>query len=168
MNYINNSALCLLYDDQIYIIPLQACDKRMFPRIGNNVCQSTTLIWVLHKIIKHPQKKKNKKKIQSSFRNDSCDIVPISNNRSVFNFTQLQGMLSALFTTGINVECGRELLNLCETASTWLLTIALMVSSQSGRSRGWMLLASSGTISSSSGCRPGLRPLRGEGRGWDI
>lgn len=49
--------------------------------------------------------------------------------------------------------------------STWLLTIALMVSSQSGRSRGWMLLASSGTISSSSGCRPGLRPLRGEGKG---
>lgn len=77
-------------------------------------------------------------------------------------------MLSALLTTGIvNVGCGRELLNLCETASTWLLTIALMVSSQSGRSRGWMLLASSGTISSSSGCRPGLRPLRGEGRGGD-
>ncbi|TRZ03268.1 hypothetical protein DNTS_006705, partial [Danionella cerebrum] len=35
---------------------------------------------------------------------------------------------------------------------------------QSGRSRGWMLLASSGTISSASGCRPALRPLREEGR----
>lgn len=56
MNYINNSALCLLYNDQIYIIPLQACDKSMFPRTGNNVCQSTALIWVLHKRIKHPQK----------------------------------------------------------------------------------------------------------------
>lgn len=44
--------------------------------------------------------------------------------------------------------------------SYWVcLTMALMVSSQSGRSLGWMW-ASSGTMSSSSRWRPGLRPLK--------
>ncbi len=135
----------------------------MFPHTCNNGWQSTAAIWVLHKRIKHPQKIKKKREL--SFRNDSCESVPIGEHAVELSFSQLEGVLFTFFTTGfVNVWCGRESLSLCETASSWLLTIALMVSSQSGRSRGWMLLASSGTISSSSGCRPGLRPLRGEGR----